>query len=94
MATRIEKFIGGPSDLVVEQSVKDMIDQNSNKYLLINLLSHRARELNGGSRALVDVPPPHTPLEVAIAEARADKLKYVRNDEEPEADKEPTPEEK
>lgn len=69
-----------------------MIDQNTNKYLLINLLAHRARELNGGSRALVDVPPPHTPLEVAIAEARADKLKYIRNDEEPKADEAPAAE--
>ena len=38
----------------------------------------RARDLNRGDRALVDLPEPHTHTELAMAEVQANKLHLVR----------------
>jgi DNA-directed RNA polymerase subunit K/omega len=56
----------------------DLLKSRSLKYLIVNVLSRRARDLNRGDRALVELPDPHTPMELAIAEVRGEKLNLVR----------------
>lgn len=79
-----------PKQLKSYQEIEDMVDSNQEKYLLINLLSRRAREINEGARALVELPVPYTPIDLAIAEARAGKLMVVPLDLTPvEGEEEP-----
>lgn len=67
-----------PKHLKSFENIQDMVDSNQEKYLLINLLSRRAREINEGSRALVELPVPYTPIDLAIEEARQGKLEIIR----------------
>jgi len=62
----------------IEDSLKEMLDRRMNKYLLVNLIAHRARDLNRGDRALVDLPEPHTNTELAMAEVENNKLNLLR----------------
>jgi DNA-directed RNA polymerase subunit K/omega len=75
-----------PTQLKSYQAIEEMVDSNQEKYLLINLLARRAREINEGTRALVELPVPYTPIDLAIAEARAGKLLIVRHDDTPAAE--------
>lgn len=61
-----------------ELEMDKMFSTNSDKYLLINLLSARARELNDGARHLIEIEPPYTFLDLAIKEASEGKLKAVK----------------
>lgn len=67
-----------PKDLKPFENIEQMVDSNQDKYLLINLLSRRAREINEGTRALVELPVPYTPIDLAIEEARQGKLEIIR----------------
>jgi DNA-directed RNA polymerase omega subunit len=75
-----------PTQLKSHQPIQELVDSNQNKYLLINLLARRAREINDGTRALVELPVPYTPIDLAIGEARAGKLLITRRDEAPAAE--------
>lgn len=55
-----------------------LLEEGRQKYLLINVLSRRARELNKGSRSLVVWNEGQTPSQVAYTEAVEGKLKLVR----------------
>lgn len=78
-----------PKQLKSFQVIEEMVDSNQEKYLLINLLARRARDINEGARALVELPVPYTPIDLAIGEARAGKLKVMRlEDVKPEVDEE------
>ena len=57
---------------------KDLIRSRRNKYLLVNVIARRARELNRGERSLVDVSIPHTHTELAFSEIENNKLTLVR----------------
>jgi DNA-directed RNA polymerase omega subunit len=57
---------------------KELIKSRRNKYLLINVIARRARDLNRGDRTLVDLPLPHTHSELALAEIENNKLTLVR----------------
>ncbi len=71
--------VGIPEHLLEnELDVDKMFSTNSDKYLLINLLAARARELNDGARHLTDISPPYTFLDLAIKEASEGKLKAVK----------------
>lgn len=61
-----------------ELQLDQMFATNGDKYLLINLLSARARELNDGARHLVEIESPFTFLDLAIKEASEGKLKAVK----------------
>jgi DNA-directed RNA polymerase subunit K/omega len=66
-----------PKELKAFEIIESMVDSNQQKYLLINLLARRAREINEGARALVELPVPYTPIDLAIEEARQGKLQIV-----------------
>ena len=61
--------------------IDKMLATNEHKYLMINLLSQRARALNDGARPLVELDGPATPMQLAIAEGRAGALKVVKRGE-------------
>lgn len=59
------------------EDISEMLGKGENKYLLINVLGRRARDLNRGARALVQ-PSRDTRVsvtETALSEGAADKLK-------------------
>ena len=62
----------------IDDSLQGMLNKRINKYLLVNIIAHRGRELNRGERAMVDLPEPHTHTELAMAEIEDNKLKLVR----------------
>lgn len=80
-----KKIAGLPTKLEGKLDLEQMLSENKNKYLLINVLSRRARDLNMGARALIRLEPPYTPLEVAIAEAKAGLLRIEKQGPKPEA---------
>lgn len=83
-----KKIAGLPKKLEGKLDLEQMLSENKNKYLLINVLSRRARELNMGARALIRLEPPYTPLEIAIAEAKAGLLKIEEKGTKSEASSE------
>lgn len=58
----------------IEQSAQAMYDSRQYKYLMVNIIARRARELNKGAKPLVKLTPPYTTTEVAIAEMEAGLL--------------------
>jgi DNA-directed RNA polymerase subunit K/omega len=56
----------------------DVLHSRKNKYLMVNVIAHRARELNRGERSLADLPEPHTMTELAVAEVLENKLSLVK----------------
>ena len=48
-------------------SPSELIQGRRYKYLVVNVLSRRARELNRGERARAELPDPHTNAEIAMA---------------------------
>lgn len=56
----------------------DVLHSRKNKYLMVNVIARRARELNRGERALSDVPEPHTITELAVAEVEQNRLSLIR----------------
>lgn len=79
-----KKILESPEDLEGELSIEDLIVSNKNKYLIINLLAKRAREINDGGRPLVQLAEgAHlSPLEYAIGEAKQKALKIVKKEKE------------
>jgi DNA-directed RNA polymerase subunit K/omega len=69
-------------DLHGEMDLGKMIARGENKYLMVNLLARRARELNDGARPLVRLPQAHSVLELAIAEGLGDGLKVIKREKE------------
>ncbi len=61
----------------LHSTLKELMATQQHKYLVVNLIAKRARELNRGERAQVEVTTPHTPTELALAEIAANKLKLV-----------------
>lgn len=56
----------------------DILHSRRNKYMMVNVIAHRARELNRGERALVDLPEPHTVCEMAVGEIEGNRLSLIR----------------
>ena len=75
-----------PKELEKDLDLQKMIEHNLNRYLTVSLLTHRARELNEGCKALVEIEGPHTMLETAVAEAKAGLLKVVWKEPTEDAD--------
>lgn len=59
-------------------TAQGLFSTRRNKYLLVNVIARRARDLNRGERTLVELLGPHTHTELAVAEVQADKLALVR----------------
>ena len=72
---RVMKHENEAKEVLGEMSIDEMIKNNQNKYLLVNMLASRARELNEGARSLVKLEAPATTLELAIAEGKGGLLK-------------------
>ncbi len=62
----------------IEDKAQDVLQSREQKYLMVNVLARRARELNRGERSLVELPPPVSHTELALEEIRQDKLHIVR----------------
>ena len=56
----------------------DVLHSRRNKYLMVNVIARRARELNRGERSLVELPEPHTVTELAVGEVEGNKLSLIR----------------
>ncbi len=65
----------GPDDDVAPS---DLLEGRQQKYLIVNVLARRARELNRGARSLLDEHEGLTPTEIAIEEVKAGKLDLRR----------------
>ena len=77
--TQQPKYLVEPKGPEVEShSLKEMLDLSKNKYLIVNVVARRARDLNKGERSLLELPPPHTHTELAMAEAETGLLHLVR----------------
>lgn len=72
---REQKIIGMTEALEGELNLQNMLALGRNKYLLINLLARRSREINEGARPLVRTDGTVTSLDIALAEAKAGALK-------------------
>ena len=68
----------GDHELEGEFTVRDVIRNGENKYLMVNVLAARACDLNLGARPLVKRDIGSTPMQLAIAEADAGLLKVVK----------------
>ena len=62
----------------VTDDVRGLLESRTQKYLLVNVLARRARDLNKGSQLLVPRPEGATLTEVAIIEAMGGKLDLKR----------------
>lgn len=78
---RTRKHASNVQELKGTLEIDRMLETNEHKYLMINLLAQRARELNDGSRPLIEVDEPLTHMQLAIAEGRAGALKVVKRGE-------------
>ena len=61
----------------VGESALDLAQSGQYKYLQVNIMGRRIRDLNRGERSTVDLPDPHTTEELVRAEIAADELKIV-----------------
>jgi DNA-directed RNA polymerase subunit K/omega len=75
-----KKHLVPQGELKVDDTLQDMLHDHNNKYLLVNLIARRGRELNRGERSLADLPPPHTFTQLAHAEMQQDKLVLKRKE--------------
>lgn len=73
-----KKHLVATGELHVESDLTDMFAGRENKYLLVNLIARRSRELNKGEPALVDLPRPYTYTQLAMAEIQQNKLKLKK----------------
>lgn len=80
MKIKRRKFVSAPIDYNPDRPIDELLAAHEEKYLLINLISRRSRDLNEGARALVSVEGPHNFLDVALQEAREGKLKVARRE--------------
>jgi len=72
------KYLVEPKGPKIEMTPADVLHSGRNKYLMVNVIARRARELNRGERALGDLPEPHTMTELAVDEVELNKLSLVR----------------
>lgn len=61
----------------MEEKLSAMYNNSKGKYLLVNVIAKRARDLNTGDKAMVEVDHPTDPANVAIKEIMQDKLSAV-----------------
>lgn len=73
-----KKHLVAQGELNVETPLVDMVGGQKTKYLLVNLIARRGRDLNRGEAALVRLPQPHSYTQLASAEMQQGKLKLQR----------------
>ena len=61
----------------MEEKLSAMYKERKGKYSLVNVIAKRARALNTGSKAMVELDHPTDPTNVAIKEVMEDKIKAV-----------------
>ncbi len=61
----------------MEEKLSAMYKRKKGRYLLVNIISKRARALNTGSKPMVELDHPTDPTTVAIKEIMEDKLKTI-----------------
>ncbi|MEN6625979.1 MAG: DNA-directed RNA polymerase subunit omega [Candidatus Sumerlaeia bacterium] len=62
----------------LSDTINDMLHEGKHKYLLVNVLAGRARELNRGEPVLIEPKDQSTYSEMVLQELAADKLKITR----------------
>jgi DNA-directed RNA polymerase subunit K/omega len=73
-----KKHLVAQGELNVETPLIEMVGGQANKYLLVNLIARRGRDLNRGDAALVRLPQPYSYTQLASAEMQQGKLKLQR----------------
>lgn len=61
----------------MDEKLSALYKQRKRKYSLVNVIAKRARALNTGSKAMVELDHPTDPTNVAIKEVMQDKIKAV-----------------
>lgn len=64
-------------DKQLEEKLAALLSDGKNKYQVINAVSRRARDLNEGMIPLVPNTEGLDPLQISLAELKADKLKLT-----------------
>jgi DNA-directed RNA polymerase subunit K/omega len=72
------KHLVESKSIELDGEIKDMLREGRNKYLLVNVLAGRARDLNRGEPVLIEPRDPSTYAEMVYQELAADKLKITR----------------
>jgi DNA-directed RNA polymerase subunit K/omega len=73
-----QKYLVTPSELDISNTLGEMLAKRQNKYLLVNLISRRSRELNRGDRPYTQLPRPYSNTQLATAEVVQGKLSLQR----------------
>ncbi|MCE5230838.1 hypothetical protein LLG95_14770 [bacterium] len=72
------KHLVESKSIELDEGLNDMIKEGKHKYLLVNVLAGRARDLNRGEPVLIEPKDPSTYTEMVYQELAADKLKISR----------------
>ena len=75
--SRGKKHLVQPEGPQLEDSPSEMLEQGKLKYLMVNMIAQRARNLNRGDRAAVEYEPVHTLTDLALAEVKNEKMKVI-----------------
>ncbi|MCL5271581.1 MAG: DNA-directed RNA polymerase subunit omega [bacterium] len=71
------KYLVETPTLAIEETPREVFTEAHDKYLLVNLIARRARDLNRGEHAQVDLDESHGPVDLVVGEILNDKLKLV-----------------
>jgi len=71
------KYLVETPKLEIDKTPRELLQEAHDKYLLVNLIARRARDLNRGERAQVDLDAYHNPVDLVLGEINHDKLKLV-----------------
>lgn len=75
-----DKYLVEAKGPEINRTAMDLMADRKQKYLMINVLARRARDLNRGSRCLAEKPKLRTLTERTIAEVLEDKLDLIRKE--------------
>jgi DNA-directed RNA polymerase subunit omega len=74
---RIEEILG-PNRDAAHPSLDRLLEKIPNRYILVNVIAKRARDIRNGSLPLVECDPENEdPIDIAIAEVLAGLITYV-----------------
>jgi len=75
-----DKYLVEAKGPEISKTATDLMRERKQKYLMINVLARRARDLNRGSRCLAEKPKLRTLSERTIAEVGEGKLDLIRKE--------------
>lgn len=73
----INEILGTNRD-AAHPSLDKLLEKIPNRYILVNVIAKRARDIRNGSMPLVECDPENdNPIDIAIAEVLAGRITYV-----------------